>query len=67
VFNLGVLRELRGVEIDIAQAGTAAEVLVQLPVDSDGDLFQRPARASTTGAGIEITRPENRDFNWFGD
>ena len=55
-----VLSQLFRVEIDVAEPGAATKVLIELTVDSCGDLFQRPAGASTTRAGVEITRAENR-------
>lgn len=43
-----VLGQLFGIEVDVPQLGSAAEILIELAVDGDGDLFQRPARPSAT-------------------
>jgi len=55
LMNLGKLGKFRRIEIYISQAGATAKVTVELFVDAFGDLFQRPAGASTTRAGVQIS------------
>lgn len=66
LLDVRIFRQFGGIKIDIAQPGGAGKIGVQLAVDRLGDLFQRPAGASTTRAGIQVSRPEDRE-NRFGD
>lgn len=54
-----ILRQLLGVEIYVPEQRSTAELGIQLPVDGFGDLFQRPAWSSASGARIKIARAVN--------
>lgn len=59
--DIWVLGQFLRVEVDIAKLGGSAEVLIELPVDGDGDLFQRPARSSAAGTRVQVARAEYSD------